>query len=218
MVVHIRKWKYSIEFGSLAAVFCLLICGCSMNTDQIEPHSLFLNTLQQIQLTDHIVQREDVGSVISQQSIVMNWNPLEEVERLKKGVTDIKLDDQQSNDQVIVLSTALDQSLAKQLLLEQLHAQLEAIRIEDPSIQNVDKQSLSATDKATMDNEIRAYIDQADIQLRNRLEASEVLSTMLLWVKRSTEKPIRIQFQTIIQDRAKSQQGNESLVDSYLIT
>jgi hypothetical protein len=217
--VHLSEWKYPIQFGSLAAVFCLFICGCSMNTDQIEPNALFHNTLQQLKLSDHVVQREDVGSVISQQqTIIMNWNPLEEVMRLKEGVTDIKRDEQQSNDQVIVLSTALDQSLAKQLLLEQLHAQLDAIRLEDPYIQNAAKQSLSAADKATMDNEIQAYIDQADIQLRNRLEASEVLSTMLLWIKRSTEQPVRIQFQTIIQEKDKSQQRNESLVDSYLIT
>jgi hypothetical protein len=189
-----------------------------MNTDQIEPNALFNSTLQQIQLTDHVAQREDIGSVISQQSIVMNWNPLEEVERIKEGVSDIKLDDKQSNDQVIVLSAALDQSLAKLLLLEQLYAQMDAIRTEDPNNQNLAKQSLSAVDKATMDNEVQAYIDQADMELRNRLETSDVLSTMLLWIKRSTGKPIRIQFQTIIQDRGKPRQGNESLVDSYLIT
>ncbi|MEX1030652.1 MAG: hypothetical protein WDZ91_11505 [Paenibacillaceae bacterium] len=212
------RWLYPIGFGSCAAVFYLFIIGCTMSEGHMDPNALFHNTLQQLSVEAHVVQWEDIESVINQRSMNLNWNPLQDTERYQKGATTITLDQERSNPQTVVLSAKLDNLTAKEVLLDQLHDQMDEIRTEAPYTQNSAEQSLSVADKARMSNEIQTYIDQADRQLLERLNSSEVHSTMLLWINRATEKPIRVQFHTTIDYIKEGQTSKETLMDSYLIS
>jgi hypothetical protein len=218
MLLNMNRWLYPIGFGSCAAVFYLFINGCTMSESKIDPNALFHNTLRQLSVEEHVVQWEDRGSVINQRSMNLNWNPLHDTDQYQKGVNTVTVDQEQSNPQTIVLSTKLDNPIAKEVLLEQLHDQLNEIRTEAPYTQNSVQHSLSVADKARMNNEIKTFIDQADRQLLDRINSSEVHSKMLLWINRTTEKPIRVQFHTTIDYKNEGQTASETLMDSYLIS
>jgi hypothetical protein len=185
---------------------------------ETDPNELFHNSLNQLSIERYVIQWEDPGSTISQHSMNINWNPLENTERFQNGSSTITIDQEQSNQQAIALSVALDNHIAKDILLEQLHNQMNAIRTELPLVNKSVDNQLSIAKKAEMSNEIKAYIDHADRQLLERLDKSRVHSTMLFWVDRSTEKPLRVKFNTTIDYMNNGQAVKESLTDSFLIS
>lgn len=179
---------------------------------------LFHNMLNELSTEPYVIQWEDPGSVISQNALNMNWNPLGNIEWFQNGASTITIDQEQSNKQTIVITVMLDDTIAKEVLLDQLHNQMNAIRTELPLVNNSVDNQLSITEKTRMRSEIKAYIDQADRQLLEWFNSSQVQSTMLLWVDRSTEKPIRVRFNTTIDYVNNGQSMKESLTDSFIIS
>lgn len=212
------RWLSIIGIGSSAAVFYLLISGCTMSDAYTDPNELYHNTLKQLSIERYVIQWEDPGSIISQQSMNINWNPLEDTERFQNGASTITIDQEQSNQRGIVLSVILNNQIAKEVLLDQLHNQMNAIRTELPLVNKSVDNQLSIAEKARMNNEIKEYIDHADRQLLELLDTSVVHSTMLLWVDRSTEKPFRVKFNTTIDYTNNGQSVKESLTDGFLIS
>ncbi|MEX2414746.1 MAG: hypothetical protein WD424_01270 [Paenibacillaceae bacterium] len=216
--MNMSRWLTNIGFGSCAAVFYLLISGCTMSEVHTDPNELFHSTLNQLSIERYVIQWEDPGSVISQHSMNINWNPLEHSERFQNGESIITIDQEQSDQQAIVLSVILGKQTAKEVLLDRLDNQMNEIRTEIPLVIESTDHQLSIDEKARMNNEIKEYIDQADRQLLEWLDTSQVNSTMLLWVDRSTKKPFRLKFNTIIDYMNNGQSVKESLMDSFLIS
>lgn len=216
--MNMSRWLSNIGFGSCVAVFYLLISGCAMSEAHKDSTDLFHNMLNELSTEPYVIQWEDPGSVISQNALNMNWNPLGNIERFQNGASTIAIDQEQSNKQTIVITVMLDDTIAKEVLLDQLHNQMNAIRTELPLVNNSVDNQLSITEKTRMRSEIKAYIDQADRQLLEWFNSSQVQSTMLLWVDRSTEKPIRVRFNTTIDYVNNGQSMKESLTDSFIIS
>jgi hypothetical protein len=201
------------------AIWNLMLSGCTVTESNIDPKALFHRVMHRLS-TEHIaVQWKDSGLMINHNKNSMNWNPLADVESIEQSVEVITMDQQQSDHLFVVLSVILNHQAAKNMLVDQLHSQMNNIRKEvllknDDSIDN----QLSQAEKKRMNNEIELYIKEADRQLLELLNTSRVHSVMMLRVERNTAKLTQVELNTTIDYMSNGQSVREMLTDTFLIS
>lgn len=212
-----NNWFTNIKFGSYAAVFYLLLSGCTLNEVYTDPNELFLTTLNQLSTSQYNIQWEEQGSIINHPPLDLTWNPLEDTERILKGASTVTIDQDLSDQQATVVIAILEDYTAKEVVIDQLHNQMSTIRSQLPVVYKSIDQQLSQAEITRMSNEITAFIDQADRKLLEWLNTSQVHLNMQIWVDRITEKPTRVQLNTTIDYMNNGQHLKESITDSFLI-
>ena len=200
--------------GRISCAIMLLITCCGLlscsRVVTTDPNQLLEQSLQQYESSGRVFEWQSSGEVMLNSS-QPSWNPLMDVAEFRNQVESVTLDSGDSDFKSAVLDVKLKTDSAKQLLTEQLLAELEAMRQHYTVL--VDANDNSSPMREELDSRLR----QAQIQLEQTIAQLDASSIVRLWVDRKSKMPTRMQVDTHVSYKDGTGR-EEQLSESYRIS